>query len=233
MAGTIVIPAYNERDRIARAVEAAHAWFEANDPGGRLIVVDDGSADSTPALASAGGAHVISFGRNRGKGAAVRAGMMAAGGDPILFCDADLSTPLEAWPLLRARHADGADVVIGVRTKDSISVKQPWHRVTIGKLGLFVVWVLLGLRVRDTQCGFKSFRNAAAKAIFERCVINGFGFDIEALVAARTLGLRVDQVDVPWANDPRSKVRPLRDAVRTFAEVMRIMRYRWLGRYRA
>jgi dolichyl-phosphate beta-glucosyltransferase len=233
VAGTIVIPAYNERERIARAMESARVWFDANDPEGTIIVVDDGSSDSTPALASAAGAHVISFGRNRGKGAAVRAGMLAAEGDPILFCDADLSTPLEAWPSLRARHDDGADVVIGVRTKDTITVTQPWYRVAIGKFGLLVVWLLLGLRVRDTQCGFKSFRSAAAKAVFEKCVVNGFGFDIEALVAARTLGLRVDQVDVPWANDPRSKVRPVKDAVRTFIEVLRIMRYRWLGRYRA
>jgi dolichyl-phosphate beta-glucosyltransferase len=231
--GTIVIPAYNERERIERAVESALAWLEVNDPGGEVIVVDDGSADSTSALATTAGARVSSFGRNRGKGAAVRQGMLAATGDPILFCDADLSTPLEAWPSLRERHDAGADVVIGIRTKDTISVKQPWYRVAIGKLGLGVVWLLLGLRVRDTQCGFKSFRGAAAKQIFERCVINGFGFDIELLVVARTLGLRVDQVEVPWANDPRSTVRPVRDAVRTFGEVLRILRYRWLGRYRA
>ena len=156
--------------------------------------------------------------------------MLAATGDPVLMSDADCSTPIPSWDDLRARHADGADVAIGIRTRETIAVPQGAARALLGKVALGIVRVLLLPGARDTQCGFKSFRRAAARAVFERGTIDRFGFDVEALVVARRLGLRTDEVPVPWRNDPRSRVRPVRDAWRTFAEVC-VIRWR-LGRGR-
>lgn len=229
-AGSIVIPAYNEAARIDAAVRAARAWLDGHG-GGELLVVDDGSTDDTAARAERLGATVIRFPANRGKGAAVRAGMLAATGDPVLFADADLSTPIEAWDLLRARHDAGAEVVFGVRTRDSVTVRQALPRVWLGRAGNWLVRALLARGVHDTQCGFKSFRLAAARAIFERVTIERFGFDMEILVVAQRRGLRVDTVPVPWANDPRSTVRPVRDALRTLGDVRRIWWNKVRGRY--
>src|SRR3990167_5219933 len=194
--GTIVIPAWNEAARIEPAVRAATAWLERHG-GGQTLVVDDGSSDDTATRAERLGATVIRFPQNRGKGAAVRAGMLAATGDPVLFCDADLSTPIEAWDLLRARHDAGADVVFGVRTRDSVTVRQALPRIWLGRAGNWLVRALLSRGVHDTQCGFKSFRRAAALAVFERVTIERFGFDMEVLVIARRRGLTVDTVQVP------------------------------------
>jgi glycosyltransferase involved in cell wall biosynthesis len=229
-AGTIVIPAWNEAARIEAAVRSARAWLDGHG-GGELLVVDDGSTDATAARAEALGATVIRFPANRGKGAAVRAGMLAAAGDPVLFADADLSTPIEAWELLRPRHDAGADVVFGVRTRESVRVRQGLGRVLLGRAGNWLVRGLLAGGVRDTQCGFKSFRRAAARAVFERVTIERFGFDMEVLVIARRRGLRLETVPVPWTNDPRSTVRPVRDALRTFRELGRIFWNKVRGRY--
>lgn len=237
-AGTIVIPAYDEEERIAPAVHAALAWLAPGDGDGQggareVIVVDDGSRDATARVAREAGARVISLPLNRGKGAAVREGMLAASGDPVLFADADLATPIEAWAALRRRHDAGADVVIGVRTRDTVTERQPLHRILMGKGGLLFAQVLLGHGASDTQCGFKSFRADAARRIFERLTVERFGFDMEVLVIARRLGLRIDEVPVPWAHDPRSRVRPGRDALRTLAEVLQIWWRRLRGRYDA
>jgi glycosyltransferase involved in cell wall biosynthesis len=232
-AGTIVIPAWEEEARIVAAVRAARAWSSGEAGAAEVIVVDDGSRDRTAELAEGAGARVIRLPQNRGKGAAVRAGVLAAAGDPVLFADADLSTPIEAWAALRARHADGADVVIGVRTRESVSERQPLYRILLGKSGLVFAELLLGHGASDTQCGFKSFRADAARRIFSRLTVERFGFDMEVLVIARRLGLRIDEVAVPWAHDARSRVRAGRDALRTLGEVLAIWWRRRRGRYDA
>ncbi len=229
--GSVVIPAYNEEERVPRAVRAVRDYFARRGEAGEVIVVDDGSADRTAALAEEAGARVIRVSPNRGKGNAVRTGMLAAAGDPVLFSDADLSAPIEAWDLLRERHGAGAPVAIGVRTRESVTVRQPLRRVLLGKVGLGVTRLLLLPGARDTQCGFKSFTRDAARAIFPRQTIERFGFDVELLVIARRLGLRTDEVPVPWADDPRTRVRAVRDAYRTFRDVLAIRWKAWRGVY--
>jgi len=233
---SLVVPAYNEASRIEHCVRTAAAWI-ASRPGGltwEFLLVDDGSTDDTVARARRIAAdvglalRVVSYGRNRGKGAAIRAGVLESSGDPILVSDTDLSTPLTEWTKL-AEKLPTHPVAIGSRALEQALVRrrQAPHRVLLGKLGNGVIQLFAVPGIQDTQCGFKLFRADTARAIFGSARIDRFAWDVEILYLARRRGDAIAEVPVLWFNSPESKVRVVRDALQTLWDVLRI---RWIHR---
>ena len=230
---SVVIPAYNEAASIQAALQQVADYFQSRKVAGEIVVVDDGSTDGTAALARksevAVPGQVLVNEENRGKGYAVRRGILAARGQYVGFADADMSTPIHQLDEVRREFAAGADVVIGSRAlaESRIDRHQPWWRERAGRLfGSFVRLALLP-GIPDTQCGFKFLTRAAAQAIFPRLQLSGWAFDAEVLYLARKLGYQIVQLPVQWENDPDSRVQMLRDGLRMAADVLRI---RWLHR---
>ncbi len=227
---SVVIPAYNEADRLPATLERVASYLRAEVGAFEIVVVDDGSQDATAesaraCLAEEPGGRVLSLPENRGKGAACRRGVLAARGDRILICDADLSTPIEEERRLRAPLAAGADVVIGSRAHPEarIEVRQARLREAAGR-GLNRIMRWLGLtQFRDTQCGFKLFRREAAHALFAESRIDGFLFDVEVLMLAKRRDLEIVEVPVEWHNDPDSRVRVLRGLPGIAWQLLRIL----------
>ena len=211
---SLIIPAFNEAQRIAPTLRRFHRFLAARPARFEIIVVDDGSSDGTVALVSAladelPGLRVLCSPANRGKGHAVRLGMLAATGQVRLFSDADGSTPIdELDPLLRALAA-GADVAIGSRyvAGSRVTRPQPWFRRVWSRLVNRLVQRLLLPGVQDTHCGFKAFTAAAAAHTFAACTVDGWSFDLEVLARARAHGFCIREVPVRWENDERSKAR--------------------------
>lgn len=237
---SIVIPAYNEEPRLPQTLELIRAYAARKSFAVEVLVVDDGSQDATAAEAERAArswpaVRLLRNPGNRGKGYSVRHGMLRAVGRLALFTDADLSAPIEeADRLLEALEA-GHDAAIGSRAlrPELIAVHQAWMRETAGKTFNLLARALVGLPFRDTQCGFKLFRREAARAVFSRQRIDGFGFDVEVLYLARKLGYRVAEVPVRWSHVEGTKVRMLADSARMFAGLLRI---RWMdlnGKYNA
>lgn len=229
---SLIIPAYNEAGRIGRTLQAVLAYLRQQPYESELIVVDDGSTDGTAELVRCTAPEVllVQLPRNRGKGAAVRQGMLAARGRYRVFTDADLSTPIEELARMLECLERGADVCVGSRELDPSTVRrpQPAYRRWMGRLfRRLVQWLVFRefpqLRaIEDTQCGFKGFRAEAAERLFRCARLDGFGFDVELLYLAARFGLRIVQIPVLWYNDPHSRVRLLRDPLRMLIEVARI-----------
>jgi glycosyltransferase involved in cell wall biosynthesis len=172
---------------------------------------------------------------NRGKGYSVRHGMLAAGGEWVLFSDADLSAPIEEFDkLYEAARGAGAEVAIGSRALDRslIGVHQSVFREYAGRFFNLMMRAVVGLPFWDTQCGFKLFRGDAARVIFSRLQLNGFGFDVEALFIARLRGYRIVEVPVRWSHSEGTKVRMLRDSLNMFFDLLRVRRFQIDGKYR-
>ncbi len=169
-----------------------------------------------------------SFPVNRGKGAAIRAGVLASAGDPVLVSDTDLSTPLTEWTKLFEKLATHP-VAIGSRAlqEDLVRLKQAPHRVLLGKAGNGIIRLFAVSGISDTQCGFKLFRSDTARELFRDARIDRFAWDVEILYLAQRRGLAIAEVPVLWFNSPESKVRVVRDAIQTLWDVMRI---RWMHR---
>ena len=230
---SIVIPAYNEVERLGPTLERVVAYCLAERADHEVLVVDDGSTDGTVALArSLAAAHpsirVIEQGENRGKGAAVRAGMLAARGERVLFSDADLATPIEELVKLEAELDRGADIAIASRAAPGadIQVRQHPLREMMGRTFNLMVRLAAVGGIGDTQCGFKLFTRAAAQDLFGRAQVDGFAFDVEVLWLARGR-YQVAEVPVVWRHIEESKVSPGSDAARMFLDLVRI---RWLHR---
>jgi len=229
---SVVFPAYNKETRIAASLDATVAYLAGKPFTAEVIVVDDGSVDRTAEAAAAALAgripsRVIRREVNRGKGASVREGVLAASGEIILFSDDDLSTPIgELDKLLTALQA-GADVAIGSRAlpESVIEVRQRRPRELMGKAFNRLVRLLVLKGYRDTQCGFKAFRRAAAIDLFSRLRTDGFGFDVEILVLCRELGYRVAEVPVVWRDSRPSRVRLFRGSLAMIMELLRIRRF--------
>jgi len=226
LAWSIVIPAYNEAERLPRTLDEVTAFFDGKDVAYEVLVADDGSTDDTPgAVRAAARAHpavrLLREPRNRGKGAAVRRGMLAARGALRLFADADGATPIAEVKRLEAALAAGADVAIGSRglVDPGVVIAARRHRVLAGRVFNWVV-ARAGLDgVADSQCGFKAFTAAAADRLFPALVTEGFGFDVELLLRARAAGLRVTEVAVNWTDQAGSKSGVIKDGPRMLWEI--------------
>lgn len=223
---SVVIPAYNESARLPPTLARIREHLDAGAEPYEVLVVDDGSHDATAALAesvAAGWPHlrVIRLGENRGKGAAVRAGMLAAVGDLRLFSDADLSTPIAELGLLRSRIDAGYGVAIASRALPgtTIEVHQNLRRETMGRIYNLFLRVLVLPDIHDSQCGFKLFTADAARAAFEPLRTERFGFDAEVLVRARRAGIRIAEVPVRWRHVEESRVSSVRDASRMLLDL--------------
>jgi dolichyl-phosphate beta-glucosyltransferase len=222
---SVVIPAYDEAERLPATLPRIYEHLRRRGEPFEMLVVDDGSRDRTAEAVSAlalAEVLVIRHPTNRGKGAAVRTGVLASQGDWVLLTDADLSTPIEdldrLWP-----HVERADLVFGSRAAagSAIGLRQPFHRELMGKVFNRVVR-LLGVRgLRDTQCGFKLLPGATARELFRHLTIDRFAYDVELVWLARRRGLSVVEVGVRWENSAASHVRLLQDSLLMLLDVVR------------
>jgi glycosyltransferase involved in cell wall biosynthesis len=213
---SLIIPAYNEAARLGKTLQTVFEYLNAQTSGSELIVVDDGSTDDTTRIVEQGfqnsgrvSTSLIRVPANRGKGHAVRAGLLAARAPIALFSDADLSTPLTETPKLVAPIRAGEyDLVFGSRALDRslIGVHQPWRREQSGRVFNLVMRLATGLPFWDTQCGFKAFRLDVSRPIIENSKIDRFGFDVELLYVAHLAGLRLHERAVRWNDVAGSKV---------------------------
>jgi dolichyl-phosphate beta-glucosyltransferase len=222
---SVVVPAYNEAPRLPGTLASVRAYLRGLGREHEIVVVDDGSTDATADVARAAGddVRVLRHETNRGKGYAVRRGMLAATGARRLMTDADLSTPIEELAKLEAHIERGFDIAIASRAVAGarIEVHQPAYREAMGRLFNVLVQGLLLRGLADTQCGFKLFTARAAEAAFLRCRLDGFSFDVEALYVARHRGLRIAEVPVTWRNDAATRVG-LGGGAAAFADLLRI-----------
>jgi dolichyl-phosphate beta-glucosyltransferase len=226
---SLVIPAFNEGDRIGKTLRDALQYLETTSAGSEVIVVNDGSTDATSEVVRevfAGptsiATRLLEHFPNRGKGAAVREGLLAATKPIGLFSDADLSTPIEEAPKLIEPIAGGElDIAFGSRALDRslIGHRQPWRREQGGRVFNLIVRLATGLPFWDTQCGFKAFRLGVFRPILERAKTDGFGFDVELLYLARKANLRLKEIPVRWNHNEGSKVSFARDSVRMLREI--------------
>lgn len=226
---SVVIPAFNEEQRLPPNLERLHGFLVEQGYDAEILVVDDGSRDRTRDTVEACRnrcpmLRVLSYGANRGKGFAVRTGVLAATRHAVLFTDADFSTPIGELDRLWEHLDRGFDVAIASRqmSDSQIEVRQPWYRRLVGRAFIVIV-ALIGVRgYRDTQCGFKLFRAEAVRRLFTPLRTHGFAFDVEVLMRARRLGMRVAEVPVRWLHSSDSRVRPVVDSVRMLVELLRM-----------
>jgi glycosyltransferase involved in cell wall biosynthesis len=226
---SIVIPCFNEEGRVSETLRVTLDYLAAKAPESELIVVNDGSTDATGRIAhqilseTKIATRLLENFPNRGKGAAVRTGLLAAR-EPIgLFSDADLSTPIQEVPKLIEPIANGeVDIAFGSRALDRslIGIHQPWRREQAGRVFNLLVRVATGLPFWDTQCGFKAFRLDVCRPILEAACVNGFAFDVELLFLARRAGLRIREIPVRWNHAEGSKVSFFKDSLRMLREVI-------------
>jgi glycosyltransferase involved in cell wall biosynthesis len=226
---SLVVPAFNEADRIGDTLRDALRYLETTSPSSELIVVNDGSTDSTSAVvrdvfAEPGliATRLLEHSPNRGKGAAVREGLLAAKHSIALFSDADFSTPIDEAPKLIDPIAAGeVDVAFGSRALDRtlIGHRQPWRREQGGRVYNLIVRLATGLPFWDTQCGFKAFQLEKFRPILQRAKTDGFGFDVELLYLARKANLRLREIPVRWNHYEGSKMRLVRDTANMLQEI--------------
>jgi glycosyltransferase involved in cell wall biosynthesis len=235
---SIVIPAYNEAARIELTLERVLSCVEKQGWDAEVLVVDDGSTDSTPQIIHRWmekypRLRLIKNDGNRGKGYSVRNGLLQASGEVVMFTDADLSAPMEEAELLMAAIADGADVAIGSRWMDKTrqTIHQPLYRRFFGRCFNWVTRTIMGLPFKDTQCGFKAFKRPAAQIIFRLQRIERWGFDPEILFIARKLGYSIREVPVTWGHDERSRMSYLKDGMKMLEEMAIIRGNSIRGRY--
>lgn len=228
---SIVIPAWNEARRVPQSLQLIRDFLDIHPLEVEVLLMVERSQDDTLARAGAVVAgdprfHVIDNLVHRGKGYAVRSGVLQARGDIVLFMDADLSTPLEEVLafVTHFQQVPDTDVLIGSRALAQSRVEKPQSalRRNMGRIFNALVQALSVPGISDTQCGFKAFRRPAARAIFQRQTLDGFAFDVEVLMLARALGMRVDVRPVRWCNSPDSSVHIVRDSWRMFRDLLRV-----------
>jgi len=235
---SIIIPAYNEGARLGTTLGRVLNYVAAQRWDAEVIVVNDGSRDQTADLVrSYAQTHpalrLLENPGNRGKGYSVRNGMLHAGGEILLFSDADLSSPIEEATKLFAAIRSGPDIAIGSRwlQPELQAHRQSVLRQFYGRIFNLALRILLGLDFKDTQCGFKAFTRKAAQTIFPLQEIERWGFDPELLFLARRSGLKVKEVAVVWSHSEGTRINPLRDGMRMFAEVLKIRWNALTGKY--
>jgi dolichyl-phosphate beta-glucosyltransferase len=228
---SVIIPAYNEAERIVPTLERLQAYLGNRPHRSEIVVVDDGSHDGTGDVvrsrpAAAAPCRVVSNGSNRGKGFSVRHGVREARGTYLLVSDADLSTPIEEIEtLLPLVERDGFALAMGSRAlpESRIEIRQTWVRERMGKTFNLIIRGVTGLPFHDTQCGFKLMRRESILPVFEACRIDGFCYDVELIYLALRWGLRVTEVPVRWLNSYPSRVRMVRDSARMLFDAVRIV----------
>jgi dolichyl-phosphate beta-glucosyltransferase len=228
---TFIVPAYNESERLAVSLPKILDYVHQQQLRSEIIVVNDGSTDDTAdvvrsVMSRNTDIRLVENPGNRGKGYSVRHGMLEAQGDVMLFTDADLSSPIYEAGKLFAAIEKGSDVAIGSRwlQADLQTERQPWHRQLYGRMFNLALRLTLGLKYRDTQCGFKAFTRPAVRTIFTRQRVERWGFDPELLFIADKFHLRTVEVPVEWAHDHRSKISPVRDGLKMALEMVSV---RW------
>jgi dolichyl-phosphate beta-glucosyltransferase len=226
---SVVIPAYNEEDRVLPTIRRIDEYCRDRFEGLEIIVVDDGSRDGTRDVVirereKTGSLRYEGYETNHGKGYAIRHGVAASSGDIILVSDADLSTPIEEVEKLLVSYDEGYDIVIGSRAleESDIAVRQPWWREIMGKTFNKFVRFLFAVDFKDTQCGFKLFKGDSGREIFRRATIDRFAYDVEILYLARKAGLKIKEAPIRWVNSPASKVNPVTDSLRMLMDLIKL-----------
>jgi dolichyl-phosphate beta-glucosyltransferase len=237
---SIVIPAYNEHKRIGETLRLILDYVHEQRWNAEVVAVDDGSRDDTADIINGFASEnpevrLVRNAGNQGKGYSVRNGMMHARGQYLLFTDADLSSPISEAPKLFAALDAGADLAIGSRwlNPDLQFQRQPLKRRIYSRAFNLYLRFLLGLRFRDTQCGFKAFTRHAAEAIFPLQQITRWGFDPEILHIAHKKKLKVVEVPVIWGHDERSTIHPLKDGLRMGVDALHVLQNSVKGKYRS
>ncbi len=236
---SVTIPAYNEAERIGGSLQTVLSYLDSQPQKSEVIVVADGCHDGTATvcLRAAQGhstpLRVLEHATSRGKGYSVRRGMLESRGTFVLFSDADLSTPIEESARLIAALQDGYDVAIASRwlPASDVQVRQGAMRRSMGRVFNSAVRLTGLAGIHDSQCGFKCFRRDVARKIFQLQRIEGFSFDVEVLLIARKHSYRIAEIPVTWINDPRSKVRAIRDSGQMFVDLLRIRANALRGAY--
>jgi dolichyl-phosphate beta-glucosyltransferase len=234
---SIVIPAFNESRRIADTLGKVREFLGRTPLSFEILVVNDGSTDETAEIVrrfECQGVRLIHLAENRGKGYSVRTGVLKAAGTYVLITDADLSTPIDELPkLYDIAEREPADIVIGSRAIDRRSIER--HQSMFREIGGIafnrLMRIGLGLKLHDTQCGFKLFHRARTRSIFKKQTIDGFGFDPEILFLAARRRLRIREVSVRWSHADDTKVRVIRDGLRMVADLLRIRLNDFAGEY--
>ncbi|MDP8298570.1 MAG: glycosyltransferase family 2 protein [Candidatus Tantalella remota] len=227
---SILIPSYNEQQNLGNTLEEISDYLKGNSFTSEVLVVDDGSGDDTVGVAESckglfPDLRLIRNEVNRGKGFAVNRGVSEAKGEYILFMDADNSTSIHELDKFIPHLEDGYDAVIGSRRLEGadIVVSEPARRVIMGDFYIFLSRILFGLKLSDFNCGFKVFKNSAAKKVFSLQRMYDWSFDVEILFILDKLGMKIKEVPVRWAHkDNTSKVRPLRDGIKSFISLLTI-----------
>jgi glycosyltransferase involved in cell wall biosynthesis len=235
---SIVIPAFNEGTRLGPTLEKVLGYVHAQKWDAEIIVVNDGSRDDTADIVRSFAAkdptlRLVDNPGNRGKGYSVRNGMLNARAQIVLFSDADLSSPIEEAPKLFQALDAGADIAIGSRwlRAETQTQRQPLHRQLFGRIFNLMLRVTLGLKFKDTQCGFKAFKHPAVQKIFPLQKIERWGFDPEILFLARKFEFKVQEVPVAWGHSGETRINPLLDGFRMFEEMLRVRWYDLTGKY--
>jgi dolichyl-phosphate beta-glucosyltransferase len=229
---SIIIAAYNEEARLPASLKKIHGYLAARNLPAEIIVVDDGSSDGTaPATReladSIPGLRLIRYDKNRGKGYAIRTGVLDSQGQLVLLSDADLSTPIEELDsLVKFIIEDSFHVAIGSRALalSRIVKSQSWWRQGMGKIFNRIVKLLVIDDFSDTQCGFKLFTGDTARRLFSEARIDRFAYDVEILALAKKSGCRIAEVPIKWINSPGSKVDPVKDSLQMLKDLYRIRR---------
>jgi glycosyltransferase involved in cell wall biosynthesis len=233
---SLIIPAYNEQARLPFTLSEIETFLCAEQIESEVIVVDNGSTDATSAVVQQAsirfrGLRLLRTDR-RGKGLAVRTGVLAANGDTIIFADADLSWSVEDLSRFMQLTDERTPIVIGSREGlGARRIGEPTYRHLMGRVFNRVVQALAVPGIEDSQCGFKSLRRDPARAIFVRQRIDGFGFDVEVLYLARYLGYPIQVVPLRWEHKENSRVAPVRDTLSMLSDVLRVRLNGWRGSY--
>lgn len=234
---SIIIPAFNEAKRMPDTLRKINTYLSTQDYSTEIIVVENGSTDDTYAIANDMQGEIccltILHENRRGKGWAIRQGMFKARGEYRFICDADLSMPIEEIAKFIPSPELNAPIAIGSReAPGSVRYDEPQYRHLIGRVFNWLVRILLIPGIIDTQCGFKLFREDAAKAIFPKLTIIGWTFDVEVLFIARKLGFKIVEIPIHWHHHPHSSVKVFRDSLRMGIDLIKIRLNDLRGRYR-
>lgn len=228
---SIVIPAYNEESRLPQSLDKIIAWKDTISYSVEVLIVENGSTDRTTEVAESYAKqydYIRLLHSDKGKGAAVRQGMLQGNGEYLLICDSDLSMPIAEVDKFLPPYVVGYDVVIGSReAPGAVRYNEPHHRHVMGRVFNFIVQVLAVRGFHDTQCGFKLFKWETARHLFAIQTVNGWTFDVEILFLARKYRYKITEVPIHWYYNADSRVSPLRDTWAMFWDVVKI-RFKYL-----